>query len=135
MRGDPPLLVQAAIPAEEDHARAVARAAEVRDGLLGVQHEVPVVDHVDAAKAVAQVLLALGPQDRLVHVPGQVEPDGADLIERSTEKGDISAAVLVIPTVQRNGKKNPKKMAHRVAVSEGVLQHFSGGFVDQRERR
>ena len=40
VRGDPPLLVQAAIPAEEDHARAVARAAEVRDGLLGVQHEV-----------------------------------------------------------------------------------------------
>ena len=31
VRGDPPLLVQAAVPAEEDQARAVARAAEVRE--------------------------------------------------------------------------------------------------------
>ena len=47
VRGDPPLLVQAAVPAEEDQARAVARAAEVRDGLLLIQDEVPVVDHVE----------------------------------------------------------------------------------------
>ena len=37
VRGDPTLLVQAAVPAEEDQARAVARAAEVRDGLLRIQ--------------------------------------------------------------------------------------------------
>jgi hypothetical protein len=34
---------------------------------------------VDAPEAVAEVLLALGPQDRLVHVPRRVKLDCSDL--------------------------------------------------------
>jgi hypothetical protein len=50
------------------------------------------------------------------------------------KKGDISVAG-VIPQVQRNDERKPEKMAHRVAVTEGVLERFSGGFVHERERR